>query len=117
MKQHDIAIESYGPLTPTLRHPSGGPLKPVLKKIAKKLSTADKPVDEATVLLLWTRAKGAVAVTTSGKADRIRKVATVDALPDLDAADVEEIEAVGKKVHFRHYVSGLKIQMSWCQPG
>ena len=38
-KTHNIVTEAYGPLTPILRHPSGGPLKPVLTNIAKTLSS------------------------------------------------------------------------------
>jgi diketogulonate reductase-like aldo/keto reductase len=105
--KHGIVSESYGPLTPLLRHPTGGPLKPVLQRIAQRLSKdTGKPVDDATVLLLWTVQKGVVAVTTSGNPDNIKKLVEVDSLPDLTDAELKEIEEVGRKVHFRHYKVG-----------
>ncbi|KAF5322036.1 hypothetical protein D9619_002220 [Psilocybe cf. subviscida] len=36
-KKHGIVTESYGTLSPTLRHPTGGPLKPVLERIAERI--------------------------------------------------------------------------------
>ncbi|KAL1755935.1 hypothetical protein FB107DRAFT_274389 [Schizophyllum commune] len=39
------------------------------------------PIDAVTVLLLWTRASGAVAVTASGNPDRIRGLAAIAHLP------------------------------------
>ena len=105
-EQHGIVIESYGPLTPILRHPTGGPLKPILARIAERVSkSTGKDVDSATVLLLWTIAKGVVAVTASTNPDNIKKIAAADGLPDLTKEDMEEIESAGRKVHFRHYVS------------
>lgn len=106
-QQHGIVTESYGALTPLLRHPTGGPLKPVLSAIAAKVSQkTGKPIDEATVLLLWTRAMGAVAVTASGNPTRMQWLGELAELPQLlTEADVEEISQIGKKYHFRHYVS------------
>lgn len=95
--KYGIVTEAYGPLTPILRHP-GGPLKPVLEKISQRLG-----VDAGTVLLLWTMQKGAVAVTTSTKPDNIKKLATLNTMEGLSQEDMEEIEKVGKSVHFRHY--------------
>lgn len=108
-KEHGIVTESYGPLTPLLRHPTGGPLKPVLTRIAARISEAvGKPLDPTVVLLLWTRAQGVVAVTASGTPARIQALGEIAALPDLlTAAEVEEITRVGKTVHFRHYVRGF----------
>ncbi|KAK4689727.1 hypothetical protein P7C73_g370, partial [Tremellales sp. Uapishka_1] len=103
---HGIIYEAYGPLTPVLRHKTGGPLKPVLEKIAKTLSQeTGKEVDEAGVLLLWTRGKGVVAVTSSGKKANIAKMVALDDVRDLTSAEMAEIEETGRKVHFRHYVS------------
>ncbi|KAI5899498.1 Aldo/keto reductase [Schizophyllum commune H4-8] len=107
--KHGILTEAYGPLTPLLRHPTGGPLKPVLQRIAQRISADNKslttPIDAVTVLLLWTRASGAVAVTASGNPDRIRGLAAIAHLPGdlLKPEEVEEITRVGKTVHYRHY--------------
>ncbi|KAG6814921.1 hypothetical protein H0H93_011643, partial [Arthromyces matolae] len=100
---------SYGPLTPVLRHPTGGPLKPILERIAQRLtvSTGNK-IDATVVLLLWTRAVNVVAVTTSGTKERIEALAKVSRLPDLlEPEEVEEITRVGKTIHFRHYLFGV----------
>ncbi|WWD17901.1 hypothetical protein CI109_102346 [Kwoniella shandongensis] len=102
--ENNITIESYGPLTPLLRHPTGGPIKPILERIATRLSKeAGKTVPPSSVLLLWTIQKGVVAVSTSGKEENIKTLAEVDGLPDLTQDEIKEIEETGRKVHFRHY--------------
>ncbi|WRT64123.1 uncharacterized protein IL334_001052 [Kwoniella shivajii] len=102
--QHGIVTEAYGPLTPLLRHPSGGPIKPILERIAGRLSKeTGKEVDAQSVLLLWTIQKGVVAVTTSTKVKNIEKIVQVDTLPDLTQEEIKEIEETGRKVHFRNY--------------
>ncbi|GAA5924362.1 hypothetical protein JCM3775_005669, partial [Rhodotorula graminis] len=104
MAKHDIVVESYGPLSPVLRHPSGGPIKPVLERVAARLSKeTGEDVDAAMALLLWTRAKKVVAVTASGNEGRIAKLARTQDLPDLTADEVSEIEELGRKIHFRAY--------------
>ncbi|GAA5906990.1 hypothetical protein JCM6882_000021 [Rhodosporidiobolus microsporus] len=108
--EHNILFEAYGPLTPVLRHPTGGPIKPLLERAAARLSKeVGKEVDEAQVLLLWTRAKGVVAVTASGNEGRIKKLAAVQSLPDLTAEEVKDIEEVGRKVYFRHYDEHMSV--------
>jgi diketogulonate reductase-like aldo/keto reductase len=108
--EHHIVTQAYGPLTPVIRHPTGGPLKPVLEKIAKRLSKdTGKNVDSAVVLLQWTIQKGVVAVTTSGNPDNVRKMAdgeTFGQEGQLTAEEMKEIEDVGRKVHFRGYKVG-----------
>ncbi|GAA5890457.1 hypothetical protein JCM8208_004879 [Rhodotorula glutinis] len=104
MAKHDIVVESYGPLSPLLRHPTGGPIKPVLERVAARLSKeTGTDVDAAMALLLWTRAKKVVAVTASGNEHRIAKLARTQDLPDLTADEVAEIEELGRKIHFRAY--------------
>ncbi|GAA6018084.1 hypothetical protein JCM11491_003312 [Sporobolomyces phaffii] len=102
--EHGILTESYGPLSPLLRHKTGGPIKPILERIASRLAKeTGKDVDAAAVLLLWTRAKGVVAVTASGNEGRIKKLAQTQELPDLSTEEVDEIEQAGRKIHFRAY--------------
>jgi diketogulonate reductase-like aldo/keto reductase len=96
-EKHQIVVQAYGPLSPILRHP-GGPLKPILKKIAERLGT-----DEANVLLKWTIQKGVVAITTSSNEERIKKMAKVDQLEKLTKGEMEEIDKAGRGVHFRAY--------------
>jgi diketogulonate reductase-like aldo/keto reductase len=103
-QEHGILTEAYGPLSPLLRHKTGGPIKPILERIAQRLSKeTGKDVDAAAALLLWTRAKGVVAVTASGNEGRIAKLAQTQELPDLSKEEVEEIEQAGRKVYFRAY--------------
>ena len=109
-QKHGILTASYGPLTPTIRHPTGGPLKPVLHRIAARVSKAlGKEVDANVVLLLWTRSQKVVAVTTSANDDRIKTLGEIETLPNLlTPEEIEEISDIGKTVHFRFYVSRLQ---------
>ncbi|EIW69720.1 hypothetical protein TREMEDRAFT_29854 [Tremella mesenterica DSM 1558] len=103
-EKYGIVIESYGGLSPVLRHPTGGPIKPVLSKIASKLSTeSGTTVDETQVSLLWQVCRGIVAVTSSTKAENLAKIAATERLRDLTEEELTEIEDVGKTVHFRAY--------------
>jgi len=111
-EEHGIVVESYGPLTPTLRHPTKGePLKPVLEKIAKRLSeSTGEKMDENAVLLLWCKAKNVVAVTASGHADRIAGLAKIAKLKEgLTKEEVKEIDDIGSKYHFRHYTEHMTV--------
>lgn len=108
--KHGIITTAFGPLTPILRHPSaGGPLKPILTRIAERLGNG---ADAAAVLLLWTKAKGVGVVTASGNEGRIQGFARVQELMRKDVgeqgtltkAEVDEIERVGRTIHFRGYV-------------
>jgi len=99
--KHQIVTQAYGPLSPVLRHP-GGPLKPILTKIAERLGT-----DEANVLLKWTIQKGVVAITTSSNEGRIKKMAGVGELGELTKEEMDEIDKVGRGVHFRGYAEHM----------
>jgi hypothetical protein len=109
--KHGILTESYSPLTPILRHPTGGPLKPVLQRIARRLSDEmGRNTNEVTVLLLWTRAQGVIGVTSSANEDHIKDLAAVYTMPQLlSKSEIEEIARIGKTVHFRYYVSVAKL--------
>ncbi|BGP40923.1 hypothetical protein JCM10449v2_004888 [Rhodotorula kratochvilovae] len=102
MAKHGILVQAYRPLTPLLRHPTGGPLKPVLEKIASRLSSeTGESVDAAMALLVWMRTKGVISVTASMNEDRIKKLALTQELRDLTPEEVEEVDAAGRKIHFR----------------
>lgn len=100
--QHGIVTQAYGPLTPILRHKTGGPLKPVLERLAARIGT-----DVASVLLLWTIQKGVSPITSSSNPVNIKKIAAVNELPDLSAQDIADIDAAGKQVHFRYYAEHM----------
>jgi len=97
-----------------IRHPTGGPLKPVLERIAGRISkVVGKELDASIVLLLWTRAQGVVVVTSSGNPDRIKALGEIATLPDLlEKDEIEEITRVGKTIHYRFYVCAMPIDLS-----
>ncbi|KAF5354178.1 hypothetical protein D9756_007083 [Leucocoprinus leucothites] len=66
-KAKGIAIEAYSALIP-LTHRPGGPVDAPVNKIAKNKNVAPEQV-----LLAWVKAKGAIAVTTSSKKDRLER--------------------------------------------
>ncbi|KAJ2935097.1 hypothetical protein H1R20_g2019, partial [Candolleomyces eurysporus] len=103
--KHNIVTPSYGPLTPLLRHPTGGPLKPILHRIASRLTKKyGEDIDAAAVLLLWLKARQVAAITASGNPDRIKYLAKIfKSNWELDPEEVEEVTTVGKTVHFRFY--------------
>jgi diketogulonate reductase-like aldo/keto reductase len=103
--KYKIVTQAYASLAPTTRHPTGGPLKPVLSKIASALSSeSGVQVDESGVLLLWIMAKGGVCITSSGSEERIQKMANLEKVRDLKADEVSAIDEGGKKIHFRQWV-------------
>lgn len=107
--KHGIATQSYSVLAPLIRHPTGGPLKPILERIAERIShSSGEKVDANTVLMLWVRAQGVAVVTTSGNPDRIKNIGKIAKLPDLlTQTEIEEITTVGKTIHYRNFVSLL----------
>lgn len=114
--KHGIVTQSYGVLAPLIRHPTGGPLKPILERIAKRISTTfGKKVDANTVLMLWTRAQGVVVVTASGNPDRIKNLGKIAILPDLLMEEIDEITAVGKMIHYRYYVRFARLRIERSQ--
>ncbi|KAJ8580011.1 Aldo/keto reductase [Rhizopogon salebrosus TDB-379] len=63
--EHGVIIEAYSALQPITKEPNG-PLDAPLNDIATRLGASTDQV-----LLAWTKAKGAVAVTTSSKKMRL----------------------------------------------
>ncbi|KAI0726648.1 Aldo/keto reductase [Fomitopsis betulina] len=105
LKKHNITPTSYGGLTPVVRF-KGGPVDPVLKSAAIRLSKeSGKTVSEGQVLQLWLRSKGIPAITTSSKLERIKEYIAVETLPDLTAEEVKAIDEEGSKTHHRVFVS------------
>ena len=103
--KHNIITQSYAALTPVHRHPTGGPLKPYLTKLAEQLSKeSGQEIDEAGVLILWVVCKGEVCVTSSNKEERIKSMAATEKVRDLTKEEIAEIDRLGNQVHFRHWV-------------
>ena len=105
-EKYGIVTQAFASLAPTTRHPTGGPLSPVLSKIAAKLSSeSGVEVDASGVLLLWIMTKGGVCITSSSDPTRIKKMADLEKVRDLSKEELDEIEAEGRKIHFRQWVS------------
>jgi diketogulonate reductase-like aldo/keto reductase len=110
--KYKIVTQAYASLAPTTRHPTGGPLKPILFKLAANLTKeSGVEVDESGVLLLWIMAKGGVCITSSGNEERIQKMADLEKVRDLKQEEVAAIDEAGEKVHFRQWVCPLR----WCR--
>ncbi|KAH9854220.1 Aldo/keto reductase [Lenzites betulinus] len=102
-KKHNIVTESYGGLTPIVRH-KGGPVDPILATIRARLEKdTGKTVSEGQVLGLWLRAQDVVEVTTSSKEERVKEYVSTQELPDLTAEEVQAISEAGTKVHHRAF--------------
>ncbi|KZT18405.1 Aldo/keto reductase [Neolentinus lepideus HHB14362 ss-1] len=86
--KNNIIVEAYSALIP-LTHQPGGPVDKPVNEIASRLSA--KPEQ---VLLAWVKAKGAVAVTTSSRKERLQNYLAAGDL-DLTEEDVASIDAAG----------------------
>jgi diketogulonate reductase-like aldo/keto reductase len=103
--KYNIVTQAFASLAPTTRHPTGGPLAPVLASLAEKLSSeSGVQVDASGVLLLWIMTKGGVCITSSSNSARIKKMADLELVRDLSKEELDEIEAAGRKIHFRQWV-------------
>ncbi len=78
-----------------IRKARPGPLDPVLERLAGKYE-----VCQEAVLLRWTMQMGVVAVTTSGKRERLEAYLEAASF-ELSGDEVDEITRVGKTKHFR----------------
>ncbi|KAF8863772.1 putative ketoreductase [Acephala macrosclerotiorum] len=83
-KERGIVTAAYGPLSPVTKA-RPGPLDPVLERLAKKYGTMQM---------------GVVAVTTSGKRERLAGYLEAASF-ELSQGEVDEITKVGKTKHFR----------------
>ncbi|KAK9894212.1 conjugated polyketone reductase C1 [Cystobasidium minutum MCA 4210] len=106
-KEHNIITEAYGPLTASLRFPKErkNPLEATLQKISERLTKeAGEEVNDHAVTLLWVKAKGGVAVTSSGNPENIKGLARISRLKvALTPEEVAEIDSIGSQYHFRYY--------------
>ncbi|KAJ9098979.1 hypothetical protein QFC20_005797 [Naganishia adeliensis] len=90
MQDHDIAPEGYSSLIP-LTSRTGGPVDKPVADIGKRLK-----VEPEQVLLAWSRAKGAIIITTSSRKDRLERYLAVGDI-HLTDEDVDAIDRAGKK--------------------
>ncbi|KAJ7471628.1 Aldo/keto reductase [Mycena galericulata] len=89
--KHKIVIEAYSALIPITSLP-GGPVDAPVGDIADRLGVSNDQV-----LLAWTKAKGAVVVTTSSKKERLEGYLNAGdlALTDDDIAAIDAAGAEG----------------------
>jgi len=91
--KHSIVLASFSGLTPITQMP-GGPLDPVLARIAKRLGPNATP---AQVLFAWIHSKGVVIVTTSSKKERLHEYLDFPKFGPLTPEEICEIEEAGIK--------------------
>lgn len=92
----NIAVAAYGPLTPVTKA-KPGPCDALLEKLARKYY-----VSEGEIALRWCIEQGIVAITTSGKEERLSDYLRAIAIK-LTPQEVSDIAAAGAEKHFRGF--------------
>jgi len=95
-REQGILTVAYGPLT-AITKASPGPLDSVYERLGKKYGVGD-----GEIALRWMVDQGVVALTTSGKEERLKGYLGVGGFKLTDE-EVEEIREVGAKKHFRGF--------------
>lgn len=91
---HSIAASAYGPLTPVTKA-KPGPVDDVVGQLARKYN-----VSEGDIALRWVIDQGIVAITTSGKEERLSDYLRAMTF-SLTPREVKEISNAGAEKHFR----------------
>ncbi|KAB5594226.1 NAD/NADP-dependent indole-3-acetaldehyde reductase [Ceratobasidium theobromae] len=108
-RQHNIIIESYGPLTSLIRHP-GGPVDESIMRVAARMAKGPetRTVTEGQVLIKWAQQRtDGIVITTSSKLDRLLEQKAALELPPLSNEELRSIETEGAKKHYRHYMKHM----------
>lgn len=95
-KEHGIATAAYGPLTPVTKA-KGGPVDDFLASLARKYA-----VSEGDICLRWCIDQDIVAITTSGKEQRLSDYLRSTTFK-LTPEEVRTIGELGEKKHFRGF--------------
>ena len=95
-KAHDIALAAYGPLTAVTKA-KPGPCDAVAAKLSKKYA-----VSEGEIALRWCIDQGIVAITTSGKEQRLSDYMRALAFK-LTPKEVQDMKDAGQQKHFRGF--------------
>ncbi|KAI9799541.1 MAG: hypothetical protein M1825_004467 [Sarcosagium campestre] len=95
-RKHGIVTAAYGPLTAVTKA-KPGPVDAVYERLAKKYG-----VNAGQIALRWCLQQDIVAVTTSGKEDRMKEYLKAGTF-ELTTEEVEEIRREGEKKHFRGF--------------
>jgi len=109
--KNGIVIEAYSALIP-ITHSPGGPLEKPLSELSAKFGATPEQV-----LLAWTKAKGAVVVTTSSKKTRLQGYLAAGDI-DLSSEDIAAIDAAGalgeKKANARNVIKRVVVGAIAC---
>ena len=95
-KSHNIATAAYAPLTPVTKA-KPGPCDELLAQLAKKYY-----VSEGEIALRWCIEQDVVAVTTSGKEERLSDYLRTLAFR-MTPKEVEEMGKAGNEKHYRGF--------------
>ncbi|PNS14543.1 hypothetical protein CAC42_3829 [Sphaceloma murrayae] len=95
-KKHGIATAAYAPLTPVTKA-SGGPIDAYAEALAKKYA-----VTTGEILLRWCVDQDIVAVTTSGKEQRLSDYLRSMTFK-LTPKEIEELNSLGRQKNFRGF--------------
>lgn len=95
-KEHNIATAAYGPITPATKA-AGGPCDDVLAALTKKYA-----VSAAEICLRWCVDQDVVAVTTSGKEQRMSDYLRALTFK-LTPKEINMMNEAGAKKHFRGF--------------
>ncbi|GAB7350319.1 hypothetical protein MBLNU459_g0951t1 [Dothideomycetes sp. NU459] len=95
-KKHNIATQAYGPITPATKA-AGGPCDEILTALTKKYA-----VNASEICLRWCVDQDVVAVTTSGKEQRMSDYLRAMTFK-LTPKEIRMINEAGAQKHFRGF--------------
>ena len=98
-REKNIALSAYGPLA-AITKAKPGPVDPLMAELAKKYY-----VSESEIALRWCIDQGVVAITTSGKEQRMSDYLRAMTF-SLTPREVQEMAEKGKGKHFRGFWQG-----------
>jgi diketogulonate reductase-like aldo/keto reductase len=97
LKSHNISVEAFAPLTPLVKA-RPGPVDEVCRRLAEKHG-----VSASIVLLRWVLDQGIIAITTSGRKDRLQEYLSDVASFQLAAEEVKAISVAGEGKNYRGF--------------
>lgn len=105
-KKHGIVTAAYAPLT-AVSKAKPGPLDETYNQLAKKYD-----VTPGEIALRWIIDQGAVAITTTGKKERLTEYQNIRKFK-LTTEEVETITVIGKKKNYRGFMKDKFADDDW----
>ena len=96
LKENKIAVSAYGALTAVTKA-KPGPCDPILESLAQKYY-----VSEGEISLRWCIDQDVIAITTSGKEERLSDFLRTLTFK-LNPKEIDDISVAGTEKHFRGY--------------